>query len=38
MRDQMLPRKPLPQPELEEQKRKALEGIMPGAEPAPAAK
>jgi len=38
MRDQMLPRKPLPQPELEEQKRKALEGIMPGAEPAPATK
>jgi carboxypeptidase Q len=35
-RDQMLPRKPLPQPELEEQKRKPLEGIMPGAEaPAP---
>ena len=35
MRDQMLPRKPLPQPELEEQKRKALE-IMPGAEAQPA--
>lgn len=30
MRDQMLPRKPLPHPELEEQKRKALE-VMPGA-------
>jgi carboxypeptidase Q len=38
MRDQMLPRKPLPQPELEEQKRKPIEGIMPGAEPAPATK
>jgi hypothetical protein len=38
MRDQMLPRKPLPQPELEEQKRKPLEGIMPGALPEPAAK
>jgi hypothetical protein len=39
MRDQMLPRKPLPQPELEEQKRKPLE-VMPGAvsEPAPATK
>jgi carboxypeptidase Q len=37
-RDQMLPRKPLPHPELEEQKRKPLEGIFPGAEPAPAAK
>ena len=33
-RDKMLPRKPLPHPELEEQKRKALE-VMPGAvEPA----
>jgi carboxypeptidase Q len=31
-RDQMLPRKPLPQPELEEQKRKPIEGIFPGAE------
>jgi carboxypeptidase Q len=38
MRDQMLPRKPLPQPELEEQKRKSLEGIMPGALPEPATK
>jgi peptidase M28-like protein len=36
MRDKMLPRKPLPQPELEEQKRKPLEGIMPGAVPPPA--
>jgi len=32
-RDQMLPRKPLPQPELEEQKRKPIEGIFPGAVP-----
>jgi carboxypeptidase Q len=31
-RDQMLPRKPLPQPDQEEQKRKPLEGIYPGAE------
>ena len=30
MRDQMLPRKPIPHPELEEQKRKPLDGIMPG--------
>ena len=35
-RDQMLPRKPLPQPELEEQKRKPLEGIFPGAAGGPA--
>jgi hypothetical protein len=34
MRDQMLPRKPLPHPELEQDKRKPLE-VMPGAEPAP---
>jgi carboxypeptidase Q len=33
-RDQMLPRKPLPHPELEEQKRKPIEGIFPGAVPA----
>jgi hypothetical protein len=32
MRDKMLPRKPLPHPELEEQKRKQLD-IMPGAVP-----
>jgi Zn-dependent M28 family amino/carboxypeptidase len=38
MRDQMLPRKPLPQPELEEQRRKPLEGIFPGAQPTAAAK
>jgi hypothetical protein len=31
MRDQMMPRKPLPQPELEEKKRGPIEGIMPGA-------
>ncbi len=30
-RDQMLPRKPFPHPELDDQKRKALEGIFPGA-------
>jgi hypothetical protein len=30
-RDQMLPRKPLPTPDQEEQKRKPLEGIYPGA-------
>ncbi len=30
-RDQMLPRKPLPQPDLEEKKRAPLEGIFPGA-------
>jgi carboxypeptidase Q len=30
-RDQMLPRKPLPHPELEEQKRKPIEDIFPGA-------
>jgi len=35
-RDQMLPRKPLPTPEQEEQKRKPLEGIFPGAAAAPA--
>jgi hypothetical protein len=33
-RDQMLPRKPLPQPDLEEKKRAPLEGIFPGAVPA----
>jgi hypothetical protein len=30
-RDQMLPRKPLPQPDLEEKKRAPIEGIFPGA-------
>jgi hypothetical protein len=32
-RDQMLPRKPLPQPEKEQQLRAPLEGIFPGAVP-----
>jgi hypothetical protein len=32
-RDQMLPRKPLPQPDLEEKKHAPLEGIFPGAVP-----
>jgi hypothetical protein len=32
MRDQMLPRKPLPRPELEEQLKAPLRNIMPGAE------
>jgi hypothetical protein len=32
MRDQMLPRKPLPHPELEEQKMGPLKSVMPGAE------
>ena len=32
-RDQMLPRKPLPQPDLEEKKRAPLESIFPGAVP-----
>jgi len=32
MRDQMLPRKPLPHPELEKGKRQPLKGVMPGAE------
>jgi Peptidase family M28 len=31
MRDQMLPRKPLPHPELEEQRKAPLKGLMPGA-------
>jgi hypothetical protein len=30
-RDQMLPRKPLPQPDVEEKRRAPLEGIFPGA-------
>jgi carboxypeptidase Q len=33
MRDQMLPRKPLPRPELSEQERKPLPNTMPGAQP-----
>ncbi len=32
MRDQMLPRKPLPHPELEEQRTSPLKNVMPGAE------
>jgi hypothetical protein len=32
MRDQMLPRKPLPHPELEEQRTRPLVNVMPGAE------
>ena len=31
MRDQMLPRKPMPHPELEEQRLAPLKGVMPGA-------
>jgi carboxypeptidase Q len=38
MRDKMLPRKPLPTPDQEEQRRKPIEGIFPGAEPAPSTK
>jgi carboxypeptidase Q len=37
-RDQMLPRKPLPNPEKEQQLREPLEGIFPGAVPPPAEK
>lgn len=33
MRDQMLPRKPLPSPEAEEKLRAPLEGVFPGAAP-----
>jgi len=32
MRDQMLPRKPLPHPEVEKQRSEPLKGVMPGAE------
>ena len=32
MREQMLPRKPLPRPELEEQRKAPLKKVMPGAE------
>jgi peptidase M28-like protein len=32
MRDQMLPRKPMPHPELEEQRKAPLKKVMPGAE------
>ena len=34
MRDQMLPRKPLPHPELDEQRKAPLKHVMPGAEAA----
>jgi hypothetical protein len=34
MRDQMLPRKPLPHPELEEQRKAPLKNLMPGAQAA----
>jgi len=34
MRDQMLPRKPLPHPELEDQRKAPLKNLMPGAEKA----
>jgi hypothetical protein len=34
-RDQMLPRKPLPHPELDEQKKARLKNVMPGAEEKP---
>jgi len=34
MREQMLPRKPLPRPELEEQRKAPLQKVMPGAEAA----
>ena len=32
MRDQMLPRKPLPHPEMDEQRASPLKDVMPGAE------
>ncbi len=35
MRDEMLPRKPLPHPELQEQASQPLKNVMPGAEPQP---
>ena len=35
MRDQMLPRKPFPHPELEQQLREPLKNVMPGAETKP---
>ena len=34
MRDQMLPRKPMPHPELKEQQNAPLKNVMPGAEKA----
>jgi carboxypeptidase Q len=38
MRDQMLPRKPLPRPERFENERQPLPGVMPGGKAAPAPK
>jgi carboxypeptidase Q len=35
MRDQMLPRKPMPHPELDEQRSSPLKNLMPGAQAAP---
>ena len=35
MRDQMLPRKPLPHPELDQQRKAPLKNTMPGAQPGP---
>jgi hypothetical protein len=35
MREQMLPRKPLPHPELEDQRKAPLKNLMPGAEETP---
>ena len=35
MRDQMLPRKPMPHPELERGRSEPLKNVMPGAEPKP---
>src|SRR5579871_2651047 len=35
MRDQMLPRKPMPHPELDEQRKAPLKNVMPGAEASP---
>jgi carboxypeptidase Q len=33
MRDQILPRKPLPHPELGDEQNKPLKNVMPGAQP-----
>jgi Zn-dependent M28 family amino/carboxypeptidase len=35
MRDQMLPRKPFPHPELEQERREPLKNVMPGAQSKP---
>jgi len=37
MRDKMMPRKPLPRPELDQKRNAPIEGLMPGAVPPPAA-